>query len=31
MVRDEKGNVIAAMSRKLDFPFEVLETEAKNI
>ena len=29
MVRDEKGNVIAAMSRKLDFPLEVLETKAK--
>ena len=29
MVRDEKGNVIAAMSRKLDFPLGVLETEAK--
>ena len=29
MVRDKKGNVIAAMSRKLDFPLGVLETEAK--
>ena len=29
MVRDEKGNVIAAMSRKLDFPLGVLETKAK--
>lgn len=29
MVRDEKGSVIAAMSRKLDLPFGALETEAK--
>ena len=29
MVRDEQGNVIAAMSRKLDFPLGALETEAK--
>ena len=29
MVRDEKGNVITAMSGKLDFPLGVLETEAK--
>ena len=29
MVRDEKGSVIAAMSRKLDLPLGALETEAK--
>ena len=29
MVRDEKGSVIAALSRKLDLPLGALETEAK--
>ena len=28
-VRDEEGNVIAAMSRKLDLPLGALELEAK--
>ena len=29
IVRDEEGNVVAAMCRKLDLPLGVLETEAK--
>ena len=29
MERNEEGNVIAAMSRKMDLPLEALETEAK--
>ena len=29
IVRNEEGNVVAAMCRKLDFPLDALETEAK--